>query len=111
MVSALAQVTASSIDTIKRIVTRALMEAHSTNGGQTHPRDESTDNHASWNRARDLPGNLRPASLWRCASAHALGQIGNGRGALPAAKQYASRSCPRLSSPGCVFGPGGDSHH
>src|ERR1700730_19327550 len=100
MVSALAQVAPSSIDTIKRIVTRALIEAHSINGALAHPCDESTNNNAPWNHARDLPGNLRPASFWRCPSAHALGQIGNGRGALPAAEQYASKSCPRLSRTG-----------
>src|ERR1700680_4314813 len=111
MVSALAQVAPSSIDTIKRIVTRALIEAHSINGGLAHPCDESTNNNAPWNYARDLPGNLHPASLWRCAPVHAPGKIGDGGGALPAAQPYASRSCPRLSSPWCVFGSGGDSHH
>src|ERR1700730_13933536 len=77
MVSALAQVAPSSIAAIKRIVTRALIEAHSTNGGLTDPCDESTNNNAPSNHARDLLGNLPPASFWGCAPANALRQIGN----------------------------------
>src|ERR1700730_15135330 len=111
MVSAVAQMAPSSIDTIKRIVTRALIEAHSTNGGPTHPRDESTNKNANRNYARHVAGNVRPAGFWRGAPAHALGQIGNGGGALLRAEQYASGSCPGLSSPGGGFGSGGDSHH
>src|ERR1700730_17027485 len=76
MVSALAHAAPSSMDAITRIVTHALIEAHSNNGGPTHPCDESTNNHANRNYARHLPGNLRQACLRGCGRARAPGQIG-----------------------------------
>jgi len=67
--AALAQEAPSSIDTIKRIVTRALIEAHSTNGGLTHPCHESTNSKcalescsgSAWQSAPGQSLGLRPS--------------------------------------------------
>src|SRR5260370_40268829 len=68
MVPALAQVAPSSIDTTKRIVTRALIEAHSSNGGPTHPCGQRTYEKGPLHHARDRPWHLRPSRFWACPS-------------------------------------------